>query len=81
MASSAMGLKLGVFGFLPMTHAKSNAIKKGPQSSSAMRHLTCVYLHAQSTVNAGDICTWQTTVFLITEKKNPKIRSLSLTLA
>ena len=32
MASSAMGLRLGVFGFLPTTHAKTNAKRMRPWS-------------------------------------------------
>ena len=55
MASSAMGLKLGVFGFLPTTHAKTNAIQMPSRSLRAVQHFTHVYLHAKSAVDAGDI--------------------------
>ena len=51
MASSAMGLKLGVFGFLPTTHAETNANKMHPQSMRAMWLFTHVYLHAQTPVH------------------------------
>ena len=68
MASSAMGLKLGVFGFLPITHTKGNAKPMHPRSFSAMRRLQVFYLHSQTAVGAGDIHTWWTAVSLITEK-------------
>ena len=68
MASSAMGLKLGVFGFLPTTHAKTHAKQMRPWSLHAVRHFTRVYLHTRTVVDAGDICTWWTTFILITGK-------------
>ena len=55
MASSAMGLKLGVFGFLPTTHAKTNAIQMRPRALRAVRRFMRVYLHAKTAVDAGDI--------------------------
>ena len=63
MASSAMGLKFGVFGFLQTTHAKTMR----PQSSHAVQHFTRVYLHARTAINTGDIRTWRTTIVLITK--------------
>ena len=58
MASSAIGVQLGVFGFLPTTHAKTNAKQmRRTQSLHAMRHFTYVYLHAQTTVDATDLYT------------------------
>ena len=50
MASSAMEFQLGVFGFLPTAHAKTNANKMCPWSSCAVLHFTCVYFHAQTAV-------------------------------
>ena len=74
MALSAMGLNLGVFGFLPTTHAKASA-KQMPSrySRAAQRLLTCDCLHAQTTVHARNLRTWQTTIILITGKMTPKI--------
>ena len=63
-----MGLKLGVFGFVPITHAKTYVKQMRPLSSRAVRLFTRVYLHAQTAVDAGDIRTWWTTVILITGK-------------
>ena len=57
MASSAMGLKLRGFGFLPTTQAKTNAQQMRPRSLRAVRHLTRVYLNAQTTVDGDDIRT------------------------
>ena len=57
MASSAMGLKFGVFRFLPATHAETNAKQTRPLSLGAVQCFMSVYLHAQTTVDAGDICT------------------------
>ena len=71
MALSAMGLKLRAFGFLPTTHAKTNAKQMHPQSWCTVQCFMCVYLHAQTIVDAGDICmicTWLTVVILITGK-------------
>ena len=63
-----MRLKLGVFGFLPITHAKTQAKQMHPRSSHAVQHFTRVYLHARTTVDAGDTGTWRTTFILITGK-------------
>ena len=68
MALSAMRLKLGVFGFLPTTYAKTNAIQMRPQSLRAVWHFTHVHIHAKTTIDAGDIRSWRTTVILITGK-------------
>ena len=70
MTSSAMGLKLLVFGFfLPTTHAKTNAIQMRLRYLRAVRRFMRVYLHAKTAVDAGDIRTWRSTVILITGKK------------
>ena len=53
--SSAMELKLVVFEFLSTTHAKTNAKQMCPRSSHVVRRFTCVHLHAQTTVDAGNI--------------------------
>ena len=53
MVSSAMGLKLGVFGFLSTsatTHTETNTNKIRPRSSRTVRCFTCIYLHAQTAV-------------------------------
>ena len=68
VTSSAMGLELGVFGFLPTTYVKTNATQMRPRSLRAVRRFTRVYLHAQTAVDAGDIRTWQTMVILISGK-------------
>ena len=47
MTSSAVGLKLRVFRFLPTTHAEANVNKMRPRPSRAVRWFTGVYLHAQ----------------------------------
>ena len=39
-----------------------------PRSSHAMQHFTPVYLHAQTTADAGDTYTWQIMLILIMEK-------------
>ena len=52
MASSAMGLNLGVFGFLSTKHAKANAKQMHAQSSCAVRLLVCNCFHAQPAVHA-----------------------------
>ena len=57
MVSSAMGLKLGVFRFLPTTHAKTNAKQTRPRSLGVVRRFTRAYLHAQTAVDASDIRT------------------------
>ena len=68
MVSSAMGLKLGVFRFLLTTHASTNTKQMRRQSLQRRVAFSRVYLHAQTAVDAGDICTWRTTVILITGK-------------
>ena len=74
IASSAMGLKLEVFRYLSTTHAKKKEKEKKnvkqicPRSLCIVRRFTCVYLHAQTTVDAGDRRTWQTSVILIAGK-------------
>ena len=55
MESSAMRLKLGVFRFVPITHAKINAKQMRPRSSSAVQRFLCVYLHIWTAADAGDI--------------------------
>ena len=55
MALSAMGVKLGYSGFLPTTHAKANAKQMRPRSLHAIGHFNAIYIHAQTTVDAGDI--------------------------
>ena len=50
-------------------------------SSRAMRHFTCVCLHAQTAVHAGNICTWRIMIILIygenlkTPKSSPMLGS------
>ena len=51
MASSAMGLSLGVFGFLRT--AKANAKQMRSRSSLTARLLTCECLHTQTAKHAG----------------------------
>ena len=50
MASSAMGLNLGVFVFLPTMHAKTDAKPMHPQSSCAMRRF--MHVLSQTAVDA-----------------------------
>ena len=76
MASSAMGLKLGVFGFLPTTHAKTNAKQMRERSSRAVRRFTRVYLHAADRSR----CRWHTHLTnhgYFDNGKNPKTPNLS----
>ena len=55
MASSAMGLKLGVFRFLPTTLAKKQTQNKSRHNlRTPCRVSTHVYLHAQTAVDVGD---------------------------
>ena len=54
MVSSAMGLKLGVFGSFRQPHTQIINAKQ----IAFKRPFTCVYLHAQTAVDAGDIPTW-----------------------
>ena len=57
-------------GIADHTHTHKNKCKQmRPRSScTAVRHFTHVYHHAQTAVDAGDICTWWTTVIFITGK-------------
>ena len=64
MASSAMGLNLGVFGFLPTTHPKAMCSR----SLRVARRFTHVWLHVQTAVHASNTRTWLTTIILITGK-------------
>ena len=61
MTLLAMVLKLGVFGFLPTTHAKTDAKQIYMFRIFACHmerwSLTCVYLQTQTTLDAGDIGT------------------------
>ena len=50
MASSAMGLKLGVFWFLPTTHT-AHANKMHLRSSRAMRRFMCGYFHTPTAIH------------------------------
>ena len=64
MASSAMGSNLGSSGFYrPYTQKQMR-----PWSSRTVCHFTCVYLQAQTALDARSIHTWGTTVILITGK-------------
>ena len=62
----AMGLKLGVFGFLPSTHIKTHAKQYAPTIFTNRAAFYVCLSHALTAVDAGDIRTWQTTVILIT---------------
>ena len=75
MASSAMRLKLGVFGFWLTTHAKRNAKQMRPRSWPTVRCFTHVYLHTQTTVDAGD--KYLTNHGYFDYGKNPKTPKLS----
>ena len=55
MALSAIELQLGVFQFLLTTHMETNANKMHPRSLCSVRHLTRIYLHVQTTADAGDM--------------------------
>ena len=57
VTSSAMGIKLGVFGFLPTTHAiqvQNKCVHDLRAPCSIIMH---IYLHAQTAV---DLCRWHT---------------------
>ena len=47
----------------------TNHTRKSWKASTIFMHFTCVHLHAQTAVDAGDICNWQTMVILLQEKK------------
>ena len=66
--SQPQGPNLGVFRFLQTAHAKTNAKQMCPQYSHTVQRFTHVYLYAQTAADAGDICTWRTTVILIAGK-------------
>ena len=73
MVSPAMGLNLGVFGFLLTTRSKTNAKQMHSLSLHATWLFTCDCLHAQTTVHAINIRTWRTTIILIMGKPdNPQ---------
>ena len=70
------GFKLGIFGILLTIHANTNQIH--PRSLHAVQHFMHVNLSAQTAVDAGDICTWQTMVYF-DHRKTLKIPDLSPT--
>ena len=73
MVSSALGSNWGTLSFCQPHTWKQTQTQMRLWSSRAVQRFTHVYLYAQTTVNAGDICTWRTTVILITEKpKDPQ---------
>ena len=67
MVSSAMGLKLGVFGVFCWPHTQDKCVHnlRAPCDIS-----TCVYLHAQTAVDESDVLTWWTTVIFDYGKKS-----------
>ena len=67
------GAQIGVFA----DHAcKINVKPVRPPSSRATQHFLHVYLYCQTTVDAGDICTWWTTATVIVGKpEDPKFQS------
>ena len=72
MALSVLGSNWGSLGFYrPHTQKQT-----GPRPLCTMRHLTHFYLHAQTAVDAGDICTRRTRVILITGQ-TPETPNLS----
>ena len=75
-ASSAMGLKMGVFRFLPTTHAKTNAKQMSPRSSRTVRRFTRFHLHPKTAVDVGVLRTWRYGYF--DYRKNPNTPYLSL---
>ena len=64
MAFSATGLNLGVFGFVPATHARKTQHVHDRCAPCGVLHV--FYLHAQTAV---DLHTWGTAVILIMRKK------------
>ena len=67
------GLKLRVFGILPTTHTNTSAKQMCPQSSRSVQIFMCVYLHAQTAIDAGDIRTHEHWLFWLREKsKDPQ---------
>ena len=76
MASSATGLKLGVFGFLPTTQAKTNAKTMRPRSLRTMQHFTRVSFSSSNCSR----CRWHTQLTnhgYFDHRKNPKTPNLS----
>ena len=66
-ASLAMGLNLGVFGFLPTMHVKTNAKPVHPRSFCVMRlFMRCIFMLSS---RCSDIRTWWTAVILTIIKK------------
>ena len=61
------GLKLGIFRFF-WPHKQKQMWNKCVHDLRAVWWFTHVYLHTQTTVDAGDIRTWRTMVILITGK-------------
>ena len=57
-------------------HTKTNAKQMRSRSQCTVRRFTCVYLHAQIAVDAGDIHTWQLQLFWLRVK--PEDPNLSL---
>ena len=70
MASSVMGLNLGVFGLLPTTDAKANAKQMCLKSLCAVQH-RCLHVH--TAVHACNTRTWRTTFWLWKNPKTPKL--------
>ena len=68
MASSAIGLKLGVLGFLPTNTQKQMQNKWVHDLRAPCSVLRQFYLNAQTLVDAGDIRTWQPRLFSLREK-------------
>ena len=71
---SHMELQLGVFGSLPTMHEEMwkkfahDFCAHAFASLGAMQLFTCVYLHAQTAVDEGDVRTWRIMVILIVGK-------------
>ena len=74
MASSAIALQLGIFGFLPTTHTETNANKMRPWSSRTVRRFMSVYLCAQTVVY---MCTWQQIAVILLAGKTQDTPNLS----
>ena len=58
----SLGLKLGVLWFLVTTHTKTHQKNCIYYFEAPFSFLGLFHLHAQTAVDAGDICPWQTTV-------------------
>ena len=73
MASLSMRFKFRVLQFLPTAHEKTNAKQMCPWSSLAMQHFMCVYLHAETAVDVGNMHTCRFVIILTTGKlEDPK---------